>query len=287
VTGASGMLGQAVVTECRQRGVEVHGLSHVDLDVRDRTQVATLISRIRPAAVINCAAYTRVDDAEAEPDEAMAVNADAAGNLAAACASMDARFVYVSTDYVFDGQGMAPYPVDAPIAPVNAYGRSKARGEALVMASESRWLIVRTSWLYGRGGANFVDAIMAKARVSQRIQVVDDQVGRPTWSRSLAAGLLDLIAADATGIHHYADEGTASWFGFAQQIVDVAGLQCDVEPVSSDVFERPAPRPSYSVLDLSATRGLLPSPPPHWRDSLRRYLAESSAPIPAGEPARS
>jgi dTDP-4-dehydrorhamnose reductase len=277
VTGASGMLGQAVVAECRQRGIDVHGLSHSDLDICDREQVRMVLSGIAPAAVINCAAYTRVDDAEASPDEAMAVNADAARNLADACDEAGAHFVYISTDYVFDGRGTSPYPPDAPIAPINAYGRSKAQGEALVRASNSRWLIVRTSWLYGKGGPNFVDAIVAKARVSDRIQVVNDQVGRPTWSRSLAAGLLDLLATDARGIHHYADEGVASWFEFAQEIVDVADVRCDVEPVRSDVFRRPAPRPSYSVLDLSATRGLLPAPPPHWRESLRRYLAESSA----------
>ena len=273
------MLGQALMAVCRQRGVEAYGLSRSDLDISDHARVQAVISEIAPVAVINCAAYTRVDDAEAAPDEAMAVNADAARNLADACGNTGARFVYISTDYVFDGRGTAPYPPDAPIAPVNAYGRSKARGEALVMASNCRWLIVRTSWLYGIGGANFVDAIVAKARVSDRIQVVEDQVGRPTWSRSLAASLLDLVAADVSGIHHYADDGAASWFEFAQEIVDVADVRCEVEPVSSDAFKRPAPRPSYSVLDLSATRRHLPSPPPHWRDSLRRYLAESSAVI--------
>ena len=273
------MLGQAVVEECRRRGVEVHGLSHSDLDICDRTRVHAVISRMAPDIVINCAAFTRVDDAEADPEGAMVVNADAARHLADACAEAGAQFVYISTDYVFDGRGTRPYPTDAPIAPLNAYGRSKAQGEALVMASGSRWLIVRTSWLYGKGGANFVDAIVARARASDRIQVVDDQVGRPTWSRSLATGLLDLLAAGAAGIHHYADEGVASWFEFAQEIVDVADVRCDVEPVSSELFKRPAPRPSYSVLDLSATRAQLPAPPPHWRDSVRRYLAESTAPV--------
>ncbi|MBI4539302.1 MAG: dTDP-4-dehydrorhamnose reductase [Gemmatimonadetes bacterium] len=272
VTGAAGMLGSAVMDEARARGVDVTGPPLEELDVTDAAAAERVIVGARADWVIHCAGYTDVDGAESEPDQAMAVNAAGTANVACASAAAGTCILYVSTDYVFDGGGSRPYrPGDQP-NPINAYGRSKLAGEVAVRESGAGWLIVRTSWLYGRGGRNFVDTILRLARERPRIEVVADQRGRPTWTASLAGTLLDLVAAGAAGVLHAADSGDASWYELALATLERAGMNTPVAAISSAELARPARRPGYSVLDTADTDALLGRAAPHWRTSLARYL---------------
>lgn len=278
ITGAQGMLAQALMGELVVRGHDAVGYTRSELDITDRDAVREAIDRVRPDAVVQCAAYTRVDDAEAEPDRALAVNAQGTANVAESCAQVGALLVYPSTDYVFSGSGCRPYRPDDPVAPLNSYGRSKLAGEhAASTAGISA--IVRTSWLYGAGGGNFVDTIRRLATQRDRLEVVDDQVGRPTWTGSLSAGLCRIVEARATGIFHLTDGGEpTSWFGFAREILRLSGIQTLLEPVPSTRFPRPAPRPPYSVLDCSGTEEILGSRVPDWRTTLAGFLADRDQP---------
>jgi dTDP-4-dehydrorhamnose reductase len=280
VTGAGGMLARALLSEMGARGNEVLALSRADLDVTDEEAVHDAISALRPRVVVQCAAYTAVDRAEEEEDVATRVNALGTRHVARACDRVGALFVYPSTDYVFAGNGRTPYrPDDAP-RPVNAYGRSKLAGEAAAREA-AHWLVVRTSWLYGEGGPNFVDTVTRLAGEREVLEVVDDQVGRPTWTRSLAQTILELIVTGAEGILHASDAGDhVTWCGFAREILARQGLATPILPVPSSSFPRPAPRPGYSVLDCSGTEAVLGRSLPHWTDTLRQYLRSRA---PEGE----
>lgn len=267
------MLAQALVSELRRGGHEIDAPHRSELDVTSEAAFCARIMQLEPHVVIQCAAYTAVDAAETDEAEAMRVNATATGYAAEACHRVGALLVYPSTDYVFPGTGSRPYRPDDPTGPVNAYGRTKLAGEEAAKAA-GRSLVVRTSWLYGPGGRNFVDSIRRLAAERDRIEVVDDQIGRPTSTRTLARAIVELLVRGATGSMHVTDAGEpVSWYGLAREIVRRTSAAAEVVPVSSDRFPRPARRPAYSVLDCEQTGVDLPD----WRDALAEHLAGSVA----------
>lgn len=248
VVGAAGMLGQDVMARLVADGRDASGVTRAGLDVTDAQ--ACLAALAGFDVVVNCAAWTAVDDAETAEGEAFAVNAVGAANLANAATHHQARLVQISTDYVFDGHAAGPYREDAPLAPVSAYGRTKAAGEWAVRAAGPAHHVLRTAWLYGQGGPNFATTIARLASERGAISVVDDQFGQPTWTVDVADLVVRLIDSRvAGGIYHATSRGRASWFEFAQAVVASAGLDPDmVSPTTSEAFVRPAPRPSNSVL---------------------------------------
>ena len=277
VTGSEGQLGRALLAEAAARGISAEGHDLDTMDITDAAAVSEMVRWIRPAALINTAAFTAVDACETHEDEAMAINGTAVGNLAAACDLAGAVLVQISTDYVFSGESHRPYREDDPPAPINAYGRTKLRGEELA-ARARKHLIVRTAWLYGLGGRSFVEAIRRQIEGgATQLRVVDDQRGSPTFAGDLAAAILDLFDRGARGIVHAVNDGNTTWFGFAREIA--AGLGADVEliPVRTVDVPRAAARPRSSILDTERLASLLGRPMPAWPDALARYLEASCA----------
>ena len=252
LTGAGGMLARAVRREFEERDHEVVALDRPALDVTDAVAVERTIRSVRPDAVIQCAAYTAVDDAEREEARAHLVNAEATRHVARACRAVGARLVYPSTDYVFDGRGREPYRPDHPTAPINAYGRSKLAGEDAAREA-GEYLVVRTSWLYGAGGKNFVATMIELGRAGRPLRVVDDQRGSPTWTGTLAAVFADLLEREApAGVYHACNRGETTWYGLAREALRLAGIEVEITPVTTAEFPRPAVRPAYSGLDCGA-----------------------------------
>ena len=272
VTGGAGMLGRAVVAAASRLGHEVVAPASSEVDIRDAVAIREAIAAAAPAAVINCAAWTDVDGAEAAEDAALAVNGAGAGNVARAAADAGARIVHVSTDYVFDGATRSPWVESDPVAPVNAYGRTKLAGEEEVAAATAEHAIVRTAWLFGAGGRNFVDAMLGMAADRSEVSVVTDQVGRPTWTGHLAPALVELAERRGdVGVFHASGPTECSWYEFAIEIFDRAAELVRVLPVTSDRFPRPARRPAYSVLGTERDPGVhLPA----WQEGLTSYLAQ-------------
>lgn len=267
VTGANGMLGRDL--QAALAGREVTALGRTELDITDADAVSAAVAG--HDVVVNTAAYTAVDDAESHEDAAYAVNATGPANLARAAARHGARLVTISTDYVFDGLATEPYAEDAPRHPVSAYGRTKAAGEELALAAyPDGTYVVRTAWLYGQHGPNFAKTMLRLAETKDAWDVVDDQIGQPTWTGDLAAKLVELIDADApAGVYHGTSSGRTSWFGFARAVLEEAGLDPErIRPRDSAAFVRPAPRPAFSVLghDRWAAAGL--EPIRDWREAL-------------------
>jgi dTDP-4-dehydrorhamnose reductase len=246
ITGASGMLGQDLREVLANE--DVTAMTHADLDVTDSAAVRAAVEGAD--VVVNSAAFTRVDDAEVEVDAAFAVNATGARNLAEASAATGARFIQLSTDYVFDGEATTPYAEDAALNPLSVYGRSKAEGEQLALAAHpSGTVVLRTAWLYGANGANFVSAILGAAAKHETVSVLTDQRGQPTWTRDLAKRIVEVVRADAApGIYHATNSGDASRYEFAREIFRLAGLDPERVLPATEVAPRPAPRPTYSVL---------------------------------------
>jgi dTDP-4-dehydrorhamnose reductase len=271
VTGAKGMLGHRVVAAARERGHDVTGIDLPELDLTDAQAVFDFVGERQPDAVIHCAAYTDVDGAEAQEDVALRVNMEAAGNVAAASGLNGAFVVAVSTDYVFAGDGDRPYVESDEPAPKGAYGRTKLLGEYAVQDIGTECAIVRTAWLFGAGGKNFVDTMLALAAERDEVRVVGDQVGCPTWTGYLAPALVEIAERRAEGIHHLAGGGRCSWSELATEVFRVAGADCAVVPVTSEEFPRPAPRPAWSVLG-SERDGALTLPP--WAEHVAAYLHE-------------
>jgi dTDP-4-dehydrorhamnose reductase len=276
IAGAAGQLGralQATAPAC----AEILAPPEADFDILDARQVAAVISAAQPALVVNAAAYTAVDKAEADYATALAVNATAAGALAQAAAAAGARFVHVSTDFVFDGQSPTPYAPDARPAPLGAYGETKLRGEQQVAQAHPEALIVRTAWVYAAQGNNFVKTMLRLMRERPEIRVVADQVGTPTHADSLARAIWALDAAGLTGLHHWTDAGVASWYDFAVAIRDEAlaiGLldaHVPVVPIRTADYPTPAKRPHMSVLDKTSSWAVT-GPAAHWRAELRLAL---------------
>ena len=277
IIGSSGQLGQELVSACGQRGIDYMAVGRSECDITNRAQVHALIHDFQPAVVLNAAAWTAVDAAETEEDAAWAVNAQGARNVADASASVDAALVHYSTDYVFNGNGNTPFAENAAVHPSTAYGRSKAEGEALVReCGPRRTWILRTAWLYSSQGANFVKTMLQLSAARDHVQVVDDQVGQPTWARDVAMQTLVLLRAGApAGTYHATNSGQASWFTFARAVFELAGMDPSrVQPVTSAHFPRPARRPSYSVLghDGWGAIGLAPMQP--WDAALREAMPE-------------
>jgi dTDP-4-dehydrorhamnose reductase len=272
VTGADGMLGTAVVPALRAAGFDAVGLTRAELDVTEPDAVDRCFEDVQPHAVIQCAAYTAVDAAETHENEAFQINSEGAGTVARACQRLGSWFVYPSTDYVFSGISERPYLPDDPVAPLNAYGRSKAAGEDAARAARHS-IIVRTSWLYGAGGPNFVDTIRRLSRERERLEVVDDQVGRPTWTGTLANVFIRLLKGGASGTFHATDGGApVTWFGLAKKICELTGSAPGIVPITAASLDRAATRPSYSVLDCSATEEVLGANLPDWETTLTAYL---------------
>jgi dTDP-4-dehydrorhamnose reductase len=254
------------------RGIPHLGVDLPELDVTDAAAVRRAVVAAQPSAIVNCAAFTAVDAAEAREAEALAVNGGAVATLAAAADEVGATLLQLSTDYVFDGSSTRPYREDDPPAPRSVYGRTKLAGE-LAAVRAARHLIVRTAWLFGHGGTNFVEAIRGQARGGATVlRVVDDQTGSPTYATDLADALIDLLAVGATGTVHVVNEGSVSWCGFARAIVAGLGARVGVVPIATDEAARPAFRPRYSVLDCGRLATLIDRRLPVWTDALSRYL---------------
>ncbi len=270
LVGCTGMLGRAFLDELRRRNIPVCALDRGRCDLRD----PACAKAIDTPLIVNCAAWTDVDAAEAHEDEARMVNAGP--GLDAICRrarELNGLLVHFSTDYVFDGERDEPYPTDHPRAPINAYGRTKAAGEELIEASGCRHLIVRTSWLYAPWGRNFVRTIADLCRSRDTLRVVDDQRGRPTSCRHLAQATIRLIEHGAEGIFHVCDGGACSWYEFACEIACLTGSSCRIEACTSKEFPRPAARPRSSVLDLTKTEALI-GPMGDWHGHLASVLTE-------------
>ena len=288
VTGAGGQLGSCLVERLQEhpRHELLAGLGHADLDVGDATAVRRAVAEHPggpPDIVVNAAAMTHVDRCESEPDAAWRANALAPGLLAEACRDVGAFFVHVSTDYVFDGTAQRPYREDDPPAPRSVYGRTKLEGEQRAQAACPNTLILRTAWVFGPG-QNFVRTILGAAARALRgegpaLRVVDDQRGSPTWAGHLASGAISLVEAGALGPYHLANSGSATWWELARAAVDAWGHpELPIQKVTTAEFPRPAPRPSWSVLDLGKARRAGVSLPP-WEDGLRAYLLSTASPI--------
>lgn len=277
VTGAAGMLGHDVRRAGERAGHELVLIDLPELDITDEAAVAAFFERERPQATINCAAFTDVDGAESKREQAHAVNALGAGNLALAAAQARTPLLHISTDYVFDG--VAPTGADGrpraflesdPTGPCSVYGSTKLAGERRVLAASDEHTVVRTAWLYGVDGPNFVETMLRLAGEREAVQVVDDQIGSPTWSGHLAPALIGLLERGVRGIVHLTGAGSVSWNGFAREIFRQADLDCRVEAIASEQIARAARRPAFSVLE-SERKEVLPMPP--WEDGLAGYLA--------------
>lgn len=270
VTGANGMLGRDVAAAARGRGEVVTALGRSGLDITDEGAVRSVIGKLKPDVVVNCAAWTAVDNAEAHEDEALVLNGDAVGYLAAACRDTGAALVQPSTDYVFPGSASAPYSEDTSPAPLNAYGRTKLAGERAVLnLLPSAGYVVRTAWLYGASGRNFAATMLRLAQAGKSPTVVDDQHGQPTWTVDVARQIHALISKGApAGIYHATSSGQTTWCGFASEIFRRLHASGTVTPVTTAEYPTPAPRPSYSVLGHSAWTEAGIAPIGDWRDSL-------------------
>ena len=272
VTGAAGMLGTDVVAAAAA-GHDVVAFARADLDITDAEAVRAAVRDTQPDAVINCAAYTNVDGAETEEDTATRINGDGAGHLAAAAAESGAHIVHVSTDYVFAGDATEPYREDAPTGPIGAYGRSKLAGELAVQAAApTSHSIVRTAWVFGPHGKNFVDTMLKLAATRDELTVVDDQLGCPTYTGHLATALITIAEQRSNGLLHVAGGGQCTWRDLAVATFAAAGLDVTVHPTTTAAFGAPAPRPAYSV--LGSTRSDAPALP-SWQDGLKAHLTHT------------
>src|SRR5216117_3596521 len=271
VTGAAGMLGQRVVGVARELGHDAVGSDIDDLDLTDAEAVRARLRAEAPVAVVNCAAYTDVDGAESHEELATLVNATAAANVARACQEIAAFVVQVSTDYVFAGDATRPYVESDEPVPRTAYGRSKLAGEREVARSGAAFAIGRTAWLYGAGGKNFVDTMLALAATRDEVSVVTDQRGCPTWTGHLAPALVEIAERRDEGIHHLTSQGDCSWYELTVEVFHQAGVSCRVLPTTTDAFPRPAPRPAYTVLGTERTDPVLL---PRWQEGVAAHLSE-------------
>lgn len=274
VTGVSGQLGYDVERELERRGIEHLGTSSKELDITDREAVERLMERYRPDAVIHCAAYTKVDLAEDEPERCWAVNADGTRNVAAACRRTGAKLLYISTDYVFPGTGERSYGTGDPTGPVNTYGRSKLAGELVVQSLLEKYFIVRISWVFGKNGNNFVKTMLRLAETRAELSVVCDQIGSPTYTADLAPLLCGMVQTERYGVYHATNEGTCAWSEFAEAIFALAGRQVAVHPIPASAYPTKAARPLNSRMSKESLRDNGFQALPEWKDALARYLKE-------------
>jgi len=295
VTGAAGQLGTDVVEELKKRNIEYlctdlvnttaadaesKGCSEIDiLDITDPIAVKEYFLVKKPQTVIHCAAYTAVDKAEDEPELCFRVNAEGTENIAKACKEIDAKMIYISTDYVFDGKGKEPYLTDADKAPVSVYGKSKLAGEEAVLKNLDRYYIVRISWVFGHTGSNFVKTMLKLAETRDELNVVSDQIGSPTYTPDLAVLLCDMtqLAEDAEkyGAYHATNEGFCSWAEFATEIMKQSGSTCKINPIPTEQYPTKATRPKNSRLSKTNLDDSGLTRLPAWQDALRRFLCNN------------
>ena len=272
ITGAAGMVASDLKRALTGRGEDVVALSKSDLDITSTRRVQQAIGDARPDVIVNCAAWTRVDDAETNEPAANAINGSAVELLAHAVNRVSSRLIHLSTDFVFDGTKRTPYEINDRTAPLSAYGRSKLLGE-IAAAHAERHVVLRSSWLFGHNGPNFVEAIRRQiVKGTNPLRVVEDQKGRPTYTPHLAEAIIRIAHSEANGIFHYADEPECTWFDFARAIVEELGAAIDVKPVTTAEFPRPATRPAYSVLSTERYERVTGVRPASWREGLHEYL---------------
>ncbi len=274
VTGVKGQLGYDVVKECEKRGIEAIGVDIEEMDITDPEAVQKVIPEAQPDAVIHCAAYTAVDAAEDNVSLCMRINAAGTEHIADVCKRMDIPMMYISTDYVFDGEGTRPWEPDDKRNPLNIYGHSKSEGEIAVERRMKKFFIVRIAWVFGKNGKNFIKTMLRLGKERGAVSVVDDQIGSPTYTYDLARLLVDMIQTDKYGIYHATNEGLCSWYDFACEIFKQAGLDVKVTPVSSEAFPAKAKRPHNSRMSKEKLTEMGFERLPAWQDAVGRYLKE-------------
>ena len=272
VTGVKGQLGYDVVNELKKRGHTPIGVDVEEMDITDASAVEKEIKKEPLDAVIHCAAYTAVDAAEDNRELCMRVNAEGTRNIARVCRELDLKMVYISTDYVFDGEGERPWEPDDPREPLNVYGESKYQGELAVEEYLEKYFTVRIAWVFGLNGKNFIKTMLRLAESQKEINVVNDQIGSPTYTYDLAVLLADMVETEKYGRYHATNEGLCTWYEFAKEIFRQAGADVKVNPVSSDEFPAKAKRPHNSRMDKSKLVQNGFRPLPTWQDALKRYL---------------
>lgn len=274
VTGVNGQLGYDVVKELRKRNIECLGIDKDELDITDSNAVNEYIIKLRPECVVHCAAYTAVDRAEDEEEICRKVNVDGTENIAKTCKQIDAKMIYISTDYVFDGKGDEPFEVNGHIEPHSVYGKTKYEGELKVQEILDKYFIVRISWVFGVNGNNFIKTMLRLGKEKESINVVCDQIGSPTYTADLASLLCNMVVSEKYGVYHATNEGFCSWAEFAEEIMKKANLKCKINYIPTNEYPTKAARPLNSRLSKkSITNGgfeLLPS----WENALDRYLIE-------------
>jgi dTDP-4-dehydrorhamnose reductase len=275
VTGAAGQLGQDVIKELARKNHQAFGTDRTRLDITNEVDVTTYINEVKPDVILHCAAYTNVDAAEENEEVAYQINAAGTEYLAKAAKQTGAKMLYISTDYVFDGTATEPYEVDEPTKPLGAYGRTKLAGEQLLQKHLDEFFIVRTAWVFGIHGNNFVKTMIRLGKERGEVGVVHDQVGSPTYTVDLAKFMVELMETEKYGIYHATNSGTCSWYEFAVEIFKQEDMKVTVNPLTSDQFPRPAARPKYSVLSKKMIEKQGLSPLRDWKEALAAYLAES------------
>lgn len=274
VTGTKGQLGYDVVNELTGRGIEAVGVDIEEMDITDADSVNRVIAQAAPDAVIHCAAYTAVDAAEDNVELCRRVNVDGTQNIANICKKLDIPMIYISTDYVFDGEGERPWEPDDERTPLNVYGQTKYEGELAVQNTLEKYFIVRIAWVFGVNGKNFVRTMLNLAKTHGHITVVNDQFGSPTYTYDLARLLVDMVLTDKYGIYHATNEGICTWYEFACEIFRQAGVKVEVEPVSAKQYQARAKRPSNSRMNKDKLEKNGFKRLPSWQDALGRYLKE-------------
>ena len=274
VTGYAGQLGYDTIRLLEARGIECRGVDMQDFDLTDGQAVKNYVQTYRPNAIVHCAAYTNVDKAESQPEICAAVNGMGTVNIVRAALSVGAKVVFISTDYVFPGTGDQPWKINDAYGPRNVYGMSKVQGEDAVRSLMTRYFILRTSWVFGKNGRNFVRTMLRLGKEKKELRVVSDQVGSPTYTKDLARVICDMLPTEKYGIYHVRNEGYISWCDFARMIMQKAGLPCRVLPVASSEYPTPAKRPLNSRLDASRLAEAGFEPMPSVENALDRYLDE-------------
>jgi dTDP-4-dehydrorhamnose reductase len=280
IIGSTGQLGHDFVNQAGHAGYGITPIDYPQIDIRDKSSVESCVSGARPDVIVNCAAFTAVDDCETMPDKAFALNAAGCGVLAEVAKKHSAALVHFSTDYVFDGQASTPYTENSPTAPQSVYGKSKLRGEEIITELHDDVMIFRIAWLYGLHGNNFVKTIRRVAlscvQENRPLKVVNDQIGSPTWTISVVRQVFAMLDRRERGIFHCTSEGFCSWFDFAKEIVAAAGINADIKPCTTEEFPRPAPRPRYSVMENTRLKSIGVNIMPDWRDGFKEFLSTES-----------
>lgn len=274
VTGVNGQLGHDVVLKLKEMNIGVVAPRRDEFDLTNREQVQRYIIEEKPDVIIHCAAYTAVDKAEDESDLCYSVNVEGTRAAAEAAREIDAKVVYVSTDYVFDGLGLEPHSEEKEPNPVNYYGYTKEQGEKIVKAELDNYFIVRTSWVYGKNGNNFVKTMLKLAETRSEISVVSDQIGSPTYSKDLAEFIINLVKTNQYGIYHGVNEGYCSWYEFAKAIFEKAGIEIKINPITTEEYPTKAKRPLNSRLLKDNTDKTGIKRLPHWEDAISRFIEE-------------